>query len=222
VIFDLIIFDCDGILVDSEPLALRINAAMLAELGWLLPDDEIVERFVGRSMRSNVATVEAHIGRPVPSDWIERFHRDIRAAHDAELTAIAGIVEALDEISQWDVDICVASSGAPPMIRHSLELCGLYERFAGRIFSAIEVAHGKPAPDLFLHAAVQLGVDPQRCVVVEDSQYGVEAARAAGMHVYAYAGGVTPASLLAGPDTTVFTDMRKLPEVLSNLTYSIR
>jgi HAD superfamily hydrolase (TIGR01509 family) len=217
VIFDLIIFDCDGILVDSEPIALRINAGMLAELGWHLPGDEIVERFVGRSMDSNVATVEQHIGRAVPADWAERFHRKIYAAHDAGLTAVAGIIEALDAMAGWDVETCVASSGLPDRIRHSLELCGLYDRFAGRIFSAVEVARGKPAPDLFLHAAARLGVEPRRCVVVEDSQYGVEAARAAGMHAYAYAGGVTPAARLAGAGTTVFSDMRKLPELLADL-----
>jgi HAD superfamily hydrolase (TIGR01509 family) len=222
VICDLIIFDCDGILVDSEPIALRINANMLAELGWIMPDDEIVERFVGRSMKSNIATIEAHLHRPVPADWADRFRHAVSEAHDAELTAVAGISEALAEISQWDVEICVASSGQPARIRHSLQLCGLYDRFVGRIFSAAEVAHGKPAPDLFLHAAARLGVEPRRCVVVEDSQYGVVAARAAGMHAYAYAGGVTPAALLDGPDTTVFTDMRKLPEVLASPTGAIR
>jgi HAD superfamily hydrolase (TIGR01509 family) len=212
---DLIIFDCDGILVDSEPIALRVNAAMLAELGWHLSDDEIVERFVGRSMDSNVATVEAHLGRPVPVDWVERFRRRINVAHEAELGAIAGITEALDEIAGYDVAICVASSGHPERIRHSLRLCGLEDHFGDRIFSASQVEHGKPAPDLFLYAAAALGVPPSRAVVVEDSQYGVEAARAAGMHAYAYAGGVTPASRLDGANTTLFTDMRKLPQLLS-------
>ena len=211
---DLIIFDCDGILVDSEPIALRLNALMLAELGWHLSDDEIIERFVGRSMKSNIATVEAHLGHPVPPDWPDRFQAKIRAAHDAELTAITGITEALAVIAESPHPICVASSGLPERIRHSLELVGLYEYFEGRLFSAVEVTRGKPAPDLFLHAAARMGVRPERCVVVEDSQYGVEAARAAGMHVYAYAGGVTPAAWLEGPDTTIFTDMRKLPELL--------
>jgi HAD superfamily hydrolase (TIGR01509 family) len=212
---DLIIFDCDGILVDSEPIALRLNSIMLAELGWHLSDAEIVDRFVGRSMASNIATVEAHLGRPVPADWPERFQAKIHEAHDAELTAIAGIAEALDEIAGWDVEICVASSGLPGRIRHSLQLCGLSHHFGGHIFSAIEVHRGKPAPDLFLHAAARMGADPARCVVVEDSQYGVEAARAAGMHAFAYGGGVTPAARLQGPATTVFTDMRKLPELLA-------
>jgi HAD superfamily hydrolase (TIGR01509 family) len=211
---DLIIFDCDGVLVDSEPLAVRVNAGMLAELGWHLDDDEIIERFLGRSMRSNVATVEAHIGRPVPADWVDRFMTKILAAHEAELAAVDGISEALDVISAWDVQICIASSGQPDKIRHSLALVGLDAAFGDRIFSAVQVAHGKPAPDLFLHAAAALGAEPARCVVVEDSQYGVQAARAAGMYAYGYAGGLTPASWLAGANTTVFDDMRRLPGLL--------
>ncbi|HEY2793950.1 MAG TPA: HAD family hydrolase, partial [Micromonosporaceae bacterium] len=181
---ELIIFDCDGILVDSEPLALRVNAGMLAELGWHLSDDEIIDRFVGRSMTSNVAVVEAHLGRTVPADWVQRFHAEISAAHERELIAVAGIAEALEEIAGWDVQICVASSGIPDRVRHSLELCGLDPYFGDRIFSATQVAHGKPAPDLFLFAASSLGVAPSSAVVVEDSQYGVEAARAADMHVF--------------------------------------
>ena len=99
-------------------------------------------------------------------------------------------------------------------LRFKLELTGLYDRFAGRIFSAAEVTNGKPAPDLFLHAAARLGAAPARCVVVEDSRYGVQAARAAEMDVFAYAGGVTPAHVLEGPRTVVFDDMRTLPELL--------
>ena len=212
---DLIIFDCDGVLVDSEPHAVRVNADMLPELGWHISDEEIVERFLGRSLRSNIATIEEQIGRPIPEGWTERLVERIIALHETELTAVEGIAEALDAISGWDVLTCIASSGAPDKIRRSLALVGLDGAFGDRIFSAVEVAHGKPAPDLFLHAAARLGVAPSRCVVIEDSQYGVQAARAAGMYAYGYAGGLTPAAWLDGPDTTVFTDMRKLPELLA-------
>jgi beta-phosphoglucomutase-like phosphatase (HAD superfamily) len=212
---ELIIFDCDGVLVDSEPLALRVNAEMLAELGWHAGDDEIIDRFLGRSLTSNVATVEEHIGRPLPTDWLDRFIAKIDAAHEAELAAVAGITEALDTIDGWDVTTCIASSGRHNKIRHSLALVGLAGRFGDRIFSATDVTHGKPAPDLFLHAAARLGVTPERCVVIEDSQYGVQAARSAGMYAYGFAGGLTPAAWLEGPGTTVFSDMRKLPELLS-------
>src|SRR5205823_11896974 len=122
-----------------------------------------------------------------------------------------GIVEALGGIN---LPVCVASSSGHESIRYKLELTGLYERFAGRIFSATEVTDGKPAPDLFLHAAGRMGVDPSACVVVEDSRYGVQAARAAGMRALGYAGGLTPREFLEGPDTTVFMDMRELPSLL--------
>ena len=110
---------------------------------------------------------------------------------------------------------CVASSGTHERMRYTLGLTGLYDRFAGRIFSTTEVAHGKPAPDLFLHAAARMGVDPSACAVVEDSRYGVEAARAAGMRALGYAGGLTPVEFLEGPDTMIFTDMRALPRLLT-------
>jgi beta-phosphoglucomutase-like phosphatase (HAD superfamily) len=214
---DLLIFDCDGVLVDSEPIAVRINAAMLADLGWHLSDEEIVERFVGRSVASNLEQIEAHLGRPVPAGWVSQFAARITAAHDAELTAIEGIGDALAAIDEWEVPTCVASSGSQEKIRHSLSSLGMYDRFAGHIFSAAEVAHGKPAPDLFLHAARSMHTPPARCVVVEDSRYGVIAARAAGMRSLGYAGGVTPAAWLEGTDTIVFTDMRKLPDLLAAL-----
>jgi HAD superfamily hydrolase (TIGR01509 family) len=132
-------------------------------------------------------------------------------ALEAELQPVDGVVEALDAIT---APTCVASSGTHEKMRFTLGRTGLYERFAGRIFSAQDVARGKPAPDLFLHAAHTLGADPAACAVVEDSRYGVQAARAAGMRVLAYGGGLTPRDQLAGPDTVVFDDMRELPRLL--------
>jgi HAD superfamily hydrolase (TIGR01509 family) len=129
----------------------------------------------------------------------------------AELQPVDGILEALDAIS---TPSCVASSSTHEHLRFGLGLTGLLERFDGRIFSATDVEHGKPAPDLFLLAAGTLGVAPDRCAVIEDSRYGVEAARAAGMGAFGYAGGLTPADRLAGPATTVFHDMRELPALL--------
>jgi HAD superfamily hydrolase (TIGR01509 family) len=206
-----VIFDCDGVLVDSEPLALRVDAMLFAELGWPLSEAEIARRFVGRTTEYMMGELGAHIGRPVPAETEERFTAHYREVLAAELQPVPGIVEALDQIT---TPSCVASSGSHAKMRFTLGLTGLYERFEGRIFSASEVAHGKPAPDLFLHAAASMGVDPADCAVVEDSQYGVEAARAAGMAAFGYAGGVTPASRLEGPDTVLFTDMRALPGLL--------
>jgi HAD superfamily hydrolase (TIGR01509 family) len=209
---DLVIFDCDGVLVDSEPIAIRIDVEMFAELGIEISEQEVIDRFVGRSPEVLAHAVEEHLGHPPPDGWEERGEQRLRRAFEAELQPVAGITDALERIS---LPACVASSSPPERLRFKLELTGLYERFAGRIFSAVEVANGKPAPDLFLHAAQQMGVDPTGCVVVEDSRYGVQAARAAGMDVLGYAGGLTAADVLAGPRTIVFDDMRSLPGLLS-------
>lgn len=208
---ELVVFDCDGVLVDSERIAVKVDARVLAELGWPLTEAEVAERFVGRSPADMAADIEAHLGIPLPADWHARYRHLYREAFEAELTPVDGIVEALDAIA---LPTCVASSTSHEGLRHVLGLTGLYERFAGRIFSAADVARGKPAPDLFLHAARSLGVRPAACVVVEDSRYGVAAARAAGMRAYGYSGGLTPASALAGPGTVVFADMRDLPALL--------
>ncbi|WP_329141242.1 HAD family hydrolase [Streptomyces sp. NBC_01476] len=205
------IFDCDGVLVDSEKIAVKIDVRVLADLGWPLTEDEVVRRFVGRSFADMTAAIEEHLGRPLPAGWDTPYTALYREALDRELTPVDGVVEALDAIT---LPTCVASSTSHSGLRHRLGRTGLYDRFAGRIFSAADVARGKPAPDLFLHAARSLGVAPERCVVVEDSRYGVAAARAAGMRSYGYYGGLTPAAWLEGPGTTVFDDMRKLPGLL--------
>lgn len=208
---ELVIFDCDGVLIDSERLAVRVDVVMFRELGWPISEAEVVEHFVGRSDRDTQAAIEAHLGRALPDDWHERFKPLYEAMFAAELTPVDGVLEALDRIT---LPSCVASSGTHEYLRHMLELAGLYDRFAGRIFSADDVAQGKPAPDIFLHAAAQMSADPARCAAVEDSRSGVQAARAAGMRVLAYAGGLTPAELLEGPRTVVFDEMRDLPSLL--------
>jgi HAD superfamily hydrolase (TIGR01509 family) len=210
---DLVIFDCDGVLVDSEPISIRVDAAVLTELGMPLSEQEIVDRFVGRSPSVMRQAIEHHLGRPLPDNWIARNRSRYTEAYERELRPIKGIEAALDAIS---AQACVASSSEPAELAFKLKLTGLYERFAGRIFSANEVARGKPAPDLFLHAAERMGVAPAACVVVEDSQYGVQAARAAGMGALGYAGSVTPAQMLEGPGTVVFDDMRDLPRLLQS------
>jgi len=211
---ELVIFDCDGVLVDSEKIAVKVDALVLAELGWPLSEHEIVERFVGRSFADMTAEIERHLGRPLPDGWDVPYRRLYREAFDRELAPVDGVVEALDALT---LPSCVASSTSHEGLRHTLGLTGLHDRFAGRVFSAADVPRGKPAPDLFLHAARTLGVPPARCVVVEDSRYGVQAARAAAMRSLGYAGGLTPAPWLQGPGTTVFTTMRALPTLLAEL-----
>ena len=211
--FELVIFDCDGVLVDSERIAVRVEAELLAELGWPLSQAEIVERFMGRTTEYMDEAIEAQLGSRLPGDWRDQFQRRYREAFAAELVPVDGVLDALDQIA---VPTCVASSGSHEKLRFTLGHTGLYERFEGRIFSGYEVANGKPAPDLFLHAAARMGAGPARCAVVEDSLYGVLAARAAGMRVFGYAGGLTPADRLEGEATVVFEDMRELPRLLAD------
>jgi beta-phosphoglucomutase-like phosphatase (HAD superfamily) len=211
---ELVIFDCDGVLVDSERIAVRVSVSIGAELGWPLTEADVIERFMGRSSSSIGEQIAARLGPELAATWGERFELRHREAVDTGLIVVDGIVEALDGITR---PTCVASSGSHDKMRHTLGRTGLYHRFEGRIFSASEVAQGKPAPDLFLHAAATMGVPPAACVVIEDSQYGIQAARAAGMRSFGYAGGLTPAQWLEGPGTVVFDDMRKLPALLDEI-----
>jgi HAD superfamily hydrolase (TIGR01509 family) len=213
--FELVIFDCDGVLVDSERLAVRVESEFLTELGWPLSEADIVERFMGRTDQYMNEAIEAELGDRLPGDWKDQFHRRYREAYATELVPVDGVLDALDQI-EATTPTCVASSGSHDKLRFTLGHTGLYRRFEGRIFSGYEVANGKPAPDLFLHAAARMGAGPARCAVVEDSLYGVLAARAAGMCVFGYAGGLTPADRLAGEATVVFEDMRELPRLLAD------
>jgi HAD superfamily hydrolase (TIGR01509 family) len=207
--FDLVIFDCDGVLIDSERLAVRTESQILTELGWPLTEAEVIERFVGRSSVYMQSVVEEKIGRPV--DWHGEFERRVRDVCERELIPVEGVMQALEEI---DVPSCVASSSSHAMLKFKLGLTGLAERFSGRIFSAEDVAHGKPDPAVFLFAANSLGVPPDRCAVIEDSVSGVEAGVAAGMTVFAYSGGVTSAERLQRDGVVVFDTMHLLPGLL--------
>ncbi|MCX4744116.1 HAD family hydrolase [Kitasatospora sp. NBC_01287] len=211
---ELVIFDCDGVLIDSERLAVRVDAVVLAALGWPMGEEEIVDRFVGRSHASMTADIEAHLGRRLPPDWDAEFRPLYEEAFERELAPVEGIVAALDAI---DLPTCVASSSGHARLRRTLGMTGLHERFAGRIFSAEDVARGKPEPDLFLHAAARLGVDPGACVVVEDSPFGLAAARAAGMRSFGYHGGLSRPERLRGPGTVLLDDMRELPRLLDRM-----
>ncbi|MDR3083016.1 MAG: HAD family hydrolase [Streptomyces sp.] len=209
---ELVIFDCDGVLVDTERLAVGIDVDIAAELGWPLTATEVVDLFMGKSNESVRAILEERLGTERADLWQTRYHQRFEEGL-AGLEPVDGIVEALDAL---ELPACVASSGSHEKMRKTLGLTGLYERFDGRIYSATEVTHGKPAPDLFLHAAERMGVDPAACAVVEDSQYGVQGARAAGMRVFGYSGGLSPAAWLEGAGAVVFDDMRKLPALLAD------
>ncbi len=207
--FDLVIFDCDGVLVDSERLAVRTEAEILSDLGWPLSEAEIIERFVGRSAAHMHQEIERHLGRRV--DWDSEFESRYRDVFERELVPVPGVIEALTQIT---TPVCVASSGSRERMRFTLGKTGLFDQFEGRIFSVDEVAHGKPAPDVFLFAAERMGVSPDRCAVIEDSVSGVTAGLAAGMAVFAFVGGVTSAEALSIGEAVPIADMRELPSRL--------
>lgn len=206
--WDLVIFDNDGVLVDSEGAANAILADLLSSYGWPTTVEQALAEHLGTSLTRVRARAEA-AGTAVPDSFEDEYHRRLFAAFDHGLAAVPGVADAL---AQLDVPVCVASSGAHERIRRALQAVGLADRFAGRVFSADDVDRGKPAPDLFLHAARELGADAARCAVVEDSPLGVEAATAAGMTSFAYAGLTPPARLAAA--SVVFTDMAELLPLL--------
>lgn len=187
--FDLIIFDCDGVLVDSEVLSCTSLAAHLTAIGLPTTPTEAMQRFLGRSTAAIGADFLAQTGRPLPDDFLPRFRDDVAARMARDLVAIPDITAVLARLAAAGQAFCVASSSERPRLDLSLTLTGLIRFFEGRIFNAAMVARGKPAPDLFLHAAASLGAAPQRCLVVEDSPAGVAAGKAAGMTVWGFTGG---------------------------------
>jgi HAD superfamily hydrolase (TIGR01509 family) len=208
---DLVIFDCDGVLIDTERIAVPIDVEILAELGWEMTEAEVVERFLGRSEADCSREIEEHLGHALPDSLSFEIDERYRQAFERELAPVAGVLDVLGALERSGTPVCVASSGTHEKMRFTLGLTGLLERFSGRIFSVEDVTRGKPAPDLFLHAAASMAFDPGRCAVVEDSPYGIEAALAAGMHAYAYAGGLTPLRRLQVPGAIVFRHMGELP-----------
>ena len=212
--FDLVIFDNDGVLVDSEPIANRVLAEQLTSYGLAVDWHDCVERYLGSTLERVRALVEADLGRPIPADFEARYRDTVYPRLGAEVEAVPGVELVLDQLRADGVDVCVASSGLHVRIRLTLARAGLLERFGDRLFSAEDVGVGKPEPDLFLHAAATLGVDPSRCAVVEDAPAGVQAANAAGMTAFGYAA-LTPAHLLAGAEGGIFTEMSELGARLS-------
>jgi HAD superfamily hydrolase (TIGR01509 family) len=216
---DLIIFDCDGVLVDSEVISCRAHAETLTRHGYPITADQVLRRFLGVSDREARLIVEAELGRSLPEDFEAQMKQAALQRYASDLGAIPYIGEAIAAI---DLPKCVASSGTPEKIRHGLSCAGLYDLLAPHIFSATQVKRGKPAPDLFLFAAVQMKAAPERCIVIEDSLPGVTGARAAGMVVLGFHGGshCTPghAEMLRAVGAAVtFDDMRQLPRLIGRI-----
>jgi len=209
----LVVFDCDGVLVDSERLVIDIDVRAIRELGWQITRDEVIHRHLGMSVADVLVDIEDQTGQPVPEGWAEGWEEEYRCVFAERLEAVPGVLEAVRSLSGQGYAVCVASSGSHEKIRRNLDRTGLRGLLGDALFSSSDVPNGKPAPDLFLHAASTLGFDPRDCVVVEDSRHGVAAARAAGMRVVGYAGGVTPESHLTGADA-VITEMCELPRTV--------
>ena len=215
--FDLVIFDCDGVLVDSEALACVVHADVLTAYGYAITAEQVHERFLGRSAREARAEVEAEMGRVLPEDYTAELKSTIDRVFGAQLQPVAGVADVLAGLDQKK---CVASSGTPTRIRSSLATTGLIHHFGEHLYSGLQVERGKPAPDLFLFAAAQMGADPARCVVIEDSIHGVTGAVAAGMTVFGFHGGAhcgpaTAAALQATGAHLVFDDMQRLPALIA-------
>ncbi|WP_377296737.1 HAD family hydrolase [Rhizobium sp. SGZ-381] len=182
----LIIFDCDGVLVDSEPLSIRVLVDAVKAHGVVMTEAEAYRHFLGRSLATMVSVLDETFGVEANEAFLDRMRADLYARFEQELQPIAGIAAALQALN-WR--FCVASSSQPERIRLSLGLTGLVDFFEPHIFSATMVKNGKPAPDLFLYAAEQMGVAPRDCIVIEDSPAGILAAKRAGMAVFAFTGG---------------------------------
>ncbi|MEV7204125.1 MULTISPECIES: HAD family phosphatase [unclassified Streptomyces] len=211
--YDLVIFDNDGVLVDSEPISNRLLAGYLTELGHPTSYEDSLRDYMGGAMHRVHDLVWERTGRRLPEDFDDVFHGRVFAAFERELEPVPGAVGVLEKLAADGVAYCVASSGSHERIRVGHRKAGLDGWFDDeRIFSSQDVGRGKPAPDLFLHAAARMGVAPERCAVVEDSPLGVQAAVAAGMDVYGFTA-MTSAGKLAGA-TRLFGDMGELADLL--------
>jgi len=216
----LIIFDCDGVLVDSEPISIAVLREVIAGAGHEIDEATAYRLFLGRSMTTISETLAETFGLAITDRHLQEIRRQLFARFRAELKPVVGIREALVALPNRR---CVASSSKPERIRLSLEITGLLDLAGPNIYSATMVRRGKPAPDLFLHAAREMAAEPTDCIVVEDSPAGIEAAKAAGMRVIAFAGGshaaaggLRKAFRVLDPDL-VFDDMRRLPALLAEM-----
>lgn len=213
----LVIFDCDGVLVDSEPLAMRVLLEGLAEIGFAIDETSAYERFLGRSLTAMQAVLRDELGVELSQDRLERMRVRLFDLYRRELAPIPGVVAMLGRLA---IPRCVASSSLAERLRFSLEVTGLLPEFAPHLFSATMVAQGKPAPDLFLHVSERMAVPAAACLVIEDSAAGVEAAHRAGMPAFAFVGGSHAQSaayrdaIAALAPEVIFDDMHRLPALI--------
>jgi HAD superfamily hydrolase (TIGR01509 family) len=214
--FEAVLFDCDGVLVDSEPIVNRVLRDMLAERGWVLSLAECMAIFLGKMVRDEKARIEHHTGQPLTDDWLADFRERRNQALAQELAIVANAREAVQAVHErLDARIACASGADRHKVELQLRKVGLLDYFDGRIFSGHEMPRSKPHPDVYLAAAQALRAPPARCAVVEDTLTGVRAARAAGATVFAYVPQGDPTPFLAAGVATVFRDMAELPARLA-------
>jgi HAD superfamily hydrolase (TIGR01509 family) len=216
--FDAVLFDCDGVLGDSETITNGVLRDMLEELGWKLSPAECMRIFVGKAIKDEAGLIEAHTGQPLSEAWMVRFRerRNLRLMH--EVKPVRGALEAVAALHQQLQGRIACASGADrPKVEMQLLKCGLMPYFEGRIFSGHDLPRSKPAPDVYLAAAAAVGIEPSRCLVVEDTVTGVAAGMAAGATVFGYspaeAGHDAPGALRHAGATTIFTRMEDLPRL---------
>ncbi|WP_019139822.1 HAD family hydrolase [Noviherbaspirillum massiliense] len=212
--FDLVAFDCDGVLVDTELITCGVLADMLNEVGWQVSLEETMRLFVGRLVRDEVPMIKRHATRPVPEDFYLQFVARRNAALEQGVAPVRNVGAAIETLSARGMPFCVVSGADRAKMRLTLGQTGLLRWFEGKLFSGMEVARTKPAPDVYLLAAETMGVDPKRCAVVEDTPTGVAAGVAAGMIVFGYAERMAPQALLDAGAVQVFDDMAQLPELV--------
>jgi HAD superfamily hydrolase (TIGR01509 family) len=213
--FDAVLFDCDGVLVDSEPITNGVLRDMLQDLGWKLTAAECMRIFIGKALKDERALIEAHTGQPLTEAWLVQFRERRNAALVERVKPIRNAVAAVKAIhEQFDGRIACASGADRFKVELQLERCGLMPYFRGRIFSGHELPRSKPAPDVYLAAAAALGVDPKRCLVIEDTVTGVTAGVAAGATVFGYspmeAGHDAPQALRSAGAAAIFAEMTEL------------
>ena len=214
--FDAVLFDCDGVLVDSESITNRVLCTMLNESGWAISQEQCTRDFIGKTVRSQAAVIEAHTGKPLTDAWMAEFYDRRNAALNAELVAIDGALEAVKQLhAMCNGRIACASGADRAKVEMQLQQVGMAPYFEGRVFSGHELPRSKPFPDVYLAAAEALKADPARCLVIEDTMTGVQAGVAAGATVWGYfpadQGHASAEQLLEAGAACVFGDMGDLP-----------